>query len=84
MIQICQDVYWKKELPAYNIPMKKDSSKTCPVCGGIGRVSFFKGVSRFLLSTEECQECAGTGCQLESEKDQREKQKPTKKKVKKN
>jgi hypothetical protein len=29
-------------------------------------------VSRFLLSTEECSECAGTGYQLNSIKDQTE------------
>jgi DnaJ-class molecular chaperone len=33
----------------------------CPVCGGSGQVSFFKGVSRFLLSVEECETCSGTG-----------------------
>ena len=35
--------------------------KTCESCGGTGQVSYFKGVSRFLLSTEECPECAGLG-----------------------
>jgi DnaJ-class molecular chaperone len=33
----------------------------CPICGGSGQVSFFKGVSRFLLSVEECEACSGTG-----------------------
>lgn len=33
----------------------------CPGCGGSGQISFFKGVSRFLLSCEECPECAGLG-----------------------
>jgi len=37
----------------------------CPVCGGSGQVSFFKGESRFLLSVEECSECAGTGRSLD-------------------
>jgi DnaJ-class molecular chaperone len=38
--------------------------KVCDVCGGTGQVSFFQGVSRFLLSTEECDACNGTGYQF--------------------
>ena len=49
--------------------------KVCDVCGGSGQVSFFQGVSRFLLSTEECDACTGTGYQLnpvtEKAKDQK-------------
>jgi len=41
--------------------VEKDQETICPVCGGSGQVSFFKGESRFLLSVEECSECAGTG-----------------------
>jgi ssDNA-binding Zn-finger/Zn-ribbon topoisomerase 1 len=37
----------------------------CPACGGSGQVSYFKGVSRFLLSCEECPECAGLGFRLD-------------------
>lgn len=44
---------------------KKEHKKTCETCGGTGQVSFFKGVSRFLLSSEECDACAGTGFTLE-------------------
>jgi ssDNA-binding Zn-finger/Zn-ribbon topoisomerase 1 len=33
----------------------------CQTCNGTGQISFFKGVSRFLLSCEECPECAGLG-----------------------
>jgi len=33
-------------------------------------------VSRFLLSTEECPECAGTGCQLQGEDREKESSKP--------
>lgn len=33
----------------------------CQTCNGTGQVSFFKGVSRFLLSEEECPECGGVG-----------------------
>jgi len=39
--------------------MKK--KRICPVCGGSGQLSFFKGVSRFLLTMEECPECSGIG-----------------------
>jgi DnaJ-class molecular chaperone len=46
---------------------KKEQKTICDFCGGIGQLSFFKGASRFLLSTEECEECAGTGYRLESE-----------------
>jgi hypothetical protein len=44
----------------------EDQKKLCVFCGGSGQLSFFKGVSRFLLSTEECSECAGSGYQLDS------------------
>ena len=39
----------------------------CPGCGGTGQVSYFQGVSRFLLSSEECPECAGLGFRLDPE-----------------
>jgi len=39
----------------------------CLNCNGTGQISFFKGVSRFLLSCEECPECAGLGFQPEPE-----------------
>jgi len=35
--------------------------KICPICEGSGQLSSFKGVSRFLLSWEECPECGGLG-----------------------
>jgi len=41
--------------------------EVCPGCGGSGQVSYFKGVSRFLLSCEECPECAGLGFRLDPE-----------------
>ena len=43
---------------------KKEKKKICNICGGTGQISYFKGVSRFLLSSEECEECAGTGYEL--------------------
>lgn len=33
----------------------------CPLCNGSGQFSTFKGVSRFLLTWEECPQCAGLG-----------------------
>jgi DnaJ-class molecular chaperone len=36
-------------------------SPPCPICHGSGQISTFKGVSRFLLTTEECPHCCGTG-----------------------
>jgi len=35
--------------------------KACEICGGSGQISYFKGVSRFLLSVEECDVCNGVG-----------------------
>lgn len=45
------------------------NQKPCEYCGGSGQVSFFKGVSRFLLSTEECPDCAGLGYQIADDSD---------------
>ncbi|MDW7771355.1 MAG: hypothetical protein SCH71_00535 [Desulfobulbaceae bacterium] len=39
----------------------KKIKKTCPSCGGSGQICFFQGVSRFLLTMEECPECIGIG-----------------------
>jgi DnaJ-class molecular chaperone len=39
--------------------------KSCEICAGSGQISYFKGVSRFLLSWEECTVCNGTGYQPE-------------------
>ena len=36
-------------------------NKICEFCNGTGQIKFFKGVSRFLLSSEDCPECAGIG-----------------------
>ena len=35
--------------------------KECAACGGTGQIGFFQGVSRFLITWEECLECLGTG-----------------------
>ena len=56
----------KRIIPCYNGKMeKKRQRKVCAVCGGTGQVRFFKGESRFLLTDEECDQCAGTGYCLE-------------------
>lgn len=44
---------------------KTINRKTCPSCDGSGQISYFKGVSRFLLSVEECPECGGLGFVIE-------------------
>lgn len=41
--------------------------QNCQTCNGTGQISFFKGVSRFLLSCEECPECCGLGSHPEPE-----------------
>jgi DnaJ-class molecular chaperone len=33
----------------------------CTFCHGSGEICSFKGVSRFLLTSEECPHCSGTG-----------------------
>jgi DnaJ-class molecular chaperone len=43
--------------------------KTCDTCGGSGQISCFKGVSRFLLSVEECDACNGIGFTIVEEKE---------------
>jgi len=56
--------------------------KTCDFCGGSGQLSFFNGVSRFLLSVEECDACYGIGYTIvkdEEKKTVRGKKKKTKK-----
>lgn len=45
--------------------------RTCELCSGTGQISYFKGVSRFLLSTEDCPECAGLGYILSDNHDKR-------------
>ena len=45
-----------------------DKKTTCILCNGSGQVSYFKGVSRFLLSEEDCPECGGTGFVFADEK----------------
>jgi DnaJ-class molecular chaperone len=41
--------------------------KECPVCLGSGELSYFKGISRFVLSQMDCPECAGMGFIIESD-----------------
>lgn len=57
---------------------------TCESCNGTGQVSYFKGESRFLLSTDECFECSGLGFIMTDDDDQgaasRQAEQPPKKK----
>ncbi|MBB5347473.1 hypothetical protein JWG42_05735 [Desulfoprunum benzoelyticum] len=48
----------------------------CPLCNGCGQISSFKGVSRFLLTTEECPACGGTGLDLDDEEQVGESRQP--------
>jgi DnaJ-class molecular chaperone len=56
--------------------------KECDTCGGSGQISYFKGVSRFLLSVEECDACNGIGYTI-VEDDEKNSTKDKKKKTKK-
>ena len=49
--------------------------KKCEFCNGTGQTSYFKGVSRFLLSVEECLECAGLGFVVVPDADDKKKEK---------
>lgn len=40
---------------------EKEQQVTCPSCGGSGQLGSFGGVSRFVISWDECEECCGTG-----------------------
>ncbi len=35
--------------------------KVCDICGGSGQTGSFQGVSRFVITWEECSECDGKG-----------------------
>jgi DnaJ-class molecular chaperone len=52
--------------------MKKKKKEICDTCGGTGEIAFFQGVSRFLLSREECPMCHGLGYHLPEEKESSE------------
>jgi DnaJ-class molecular chaperone len=54
--------------------------KVCDTCGGSGQISYFKGVSRFLLSVEECDVCNGVGY-TNVEDDKKEGKEKKKKKI---
>ena len=41
--------------------MKEPKPVPCPGCNGTGQTTYFGGVSRFLLSYEDCLECNGVG-----------------------
>lgn len=41
----------------------------CNGCGGSGQISFFRGVSRFVMDWEDCPDCLGTGLAPSSKDD---------------
>ncbi len=41
----------------YNMNMEE----VCDICGGTGQLGIFRGLSRFIMTYEECPECYGTG-----------------------
>lgn len=51
-------------LPSQDLSMAA-KGKICDLCNGSGQISFFQGVSRFLLTVDECPHCAGTGLRME-------------------
>lgn len=38
-----------------------DMDNVCDICGGTGQIGIFRGLSRFIMTYEECPECYGTG-----------------------
>lgn len=48
-----------------------EENSICQICNGSGQISYFKGVSRFLLSEEECPACGGLGFIVDEEKKDR-------------
>ncbi|MDJ0624610.1 MAG: hypothetical protein QNJ17_16725 [Desulfocapsaceae bacterium] len=38
-----------------------DMDDVCDICGGTGQIGIFRGLSRFIMTYEECPECYGTG-----------------------
>jgi len=42
-------------------PTQKNTRITCNGCGGSGQISFFRGVSRFVMDWDDCPDCLGTG-----------------------
>lgn len=42
----------------------RDQQPPCTLCNGTGEIASFKGVSRFVVSRDECPACGGTGLDL--------------------
>lgn len=45
------------------IPVMKNP---CDICGGSGQLGVFRGLSRFVITWEECPECFGTGLKMDN------------------
>lgn len=41
----------------------KNREIPCEICGGSGQIGMFHGVSRFVITWEDCPDCSGTGLQ---------------------
>ncbi len=51
---------------------KESMKEPCPVCEGSGQVSYFGGVSRFVITWDDCPECLGSGVALPEEEEKSE------------
>lgn len=40
-------------------------NKPCRICGGTGQMGEFRGVSRFVISFDDCPDCHGTGIEID-------------------
>lgn len=70
---VCKPLQWlarlaetqlQPSIKAIDLVHKESMKKVCEICDGTGQISYFKGVSRFLISWEECPECAGLGYRI--------------------
>ena len=54
----------KRTEESYSVPMSEKENiptRTCDICEGSGQVCSFRGVSRFVLTWEDCPICGGLG-----------------------
>lgn len=51
----------------------KGMEKKCASCGGTGQLGHFQGISRFIITWEECSDCLGSGIAAVTEQEKKEK-----------